>query len=120
MDAVRVIENALGTFIGALLFALGAGIVGAITLTAVQVLTSVLTLVVVVLALLAALSATRSAWVARTSEGEDVTQAMTAEELSAMRRLDDSGLSDEERAEASAILAAAARRLAADPHRTDT
>jgi len=57
LDSVRVIENALGTFIGALLSA---------------------------------------------------------------RRLEDSGLSDEDRAEASAILAEAARRLAADPHRNDT
>lgn len=118
LDAVRVIENALGTFIGALLFALGAGIVGAITLTAVQVLTSIVTLVVVVVALLAAVSATRSAWVSRTPKGDDGTQGMTAEELAAMRRLDDSGLSEQEREEASAIVAEAARRVAADPRDT--
>jgi predicted DNA-binding protein (UPF0251 family) len=75
--------------------------------------------VVVVLALLAAVSATRSAWVARTPKGDDVTQGMTAEELAAMRRLDDSRLSEEERAEAMAIVAEGARRLAADPGRAD-
>jgi hypothetical protein len=36
-----------------------------------------------------------------------------------MRRLDDSRLSEEERAEAMAIVAEGARRLAADPGRAD-